>query len=667
DHLGGDDSLLFRVTGGNRFWVSAAEAFVFISGLLVGIVYGRIALRDGTRAAILKSLNRAWRLYLLTICLTLAFAITLHELGLSWIQDTTGLSPFRFVVGIITMRRAYEMTDVLLFYTLVVSLGGFAAAQLAAGRTWQLLLLSVGLWAGWQQAPGRVELPWPIADNSVFHFPAWQLVFVGGLVVGYHREVVTRTLSRVPGVATLLLSGTVVTAAALLHGSHWQQILQALPGTDPDALETLLFEKADLHAGRLFLFAWLALFAFTIVTLAWRPIRLGLGWLLLPLGQHPLLAYTAHLFVLAADWRCQDQIFGTDWPSTGQTTVLGLASVLAVWLAVRLSCAIAGAASNWFANLRSALAWSIPSACAGRAARRAIPRACVVALLALAPARSVAVEPLEFQDAVQPTVDATLTAAVQSRLPEEDGEFGIAIEDLKSGRSTFINAQQRFPSASLYKLAVLYEFYRQKQAGLINVDEVLTVTDDDLEATGVNTVGGPAAHVCAGVAAQLMIVVSDNVAANVLARRLGRANINQTLNALGLKSTRLYTEGMSDPGPIDGLSYTSANDTLTLLRLIAAGKAVDADSSREMLNMLLASEINDRLPAGLPFGTPIAHKTGDLDGILNDAGIVYGPRSVYIVAVLSQNVGDREGGRAAIQGVSSAVFSYLETPVPQQG
>src|SRR5829696_9744142 len=70
DHVGGP-SFLYAVTGGNRFYTSAAEGFIFISGLLVGVVYGRIALRDGFDVAMRKALERAGVLYLLTVGVTL--------------------------------------------------------------------------------------------------------------------------------------------------------------------------------------------------------------------------------------------------------------------------------------------------------------------------------------------------------------------------------------------------------------------------------------------------------------------------------------------------------------------------------------------------------------------------------------------------------------------
>src|SRR3954469_10883906 len=84
DHVGGKDSLLYAVSGGDRFFVSAAEGFVFISGLVMGIVYAGVIARQGLRAALIKGAKRVGTLYMLTVVLALAFAAISSQLDLSW-------------------------------------------------------------------------------------------------------------------------------------------------------------------------------------------------------------------------------------------------------------------------------------------------------------------------------------------------------------------------------------------------------------------------------------------------------------------------------------------------------------------------------------------------------------------------------------------------------
>ncbi|MEW5717934.1 MAG: OpgC domain-containing protein, partial [Chloroflexota bacterium] len=86
DHFGGA-SWLYLLTGNNAFYVSGAEAFVFISGLVVGMVYGGIAREQGLRIAQIKSLRRTLTLYKLTVFLTLSFSLLSRWLALPWADD----------------------------------------------------------------------------------------------------------------------------------------------------------------------------------------------------------------------------------------------------------------------------------------------------------------------------------------------------------------------------------------------------------------------------------------------------------------------------------------------------------------------------------------------------------------------------------------------------
>jgi beta-lactamase class A len=265
-----------------------------------------------------------------------------------------------------------------------------------------------------------------------------------------------------------------------------------------------------------------------------------------------------------------------------------------------------------------------------------------------------------------------LTAAVQAAVPSPDaGTFGVAVKSLTTGETALINADAPFPSASLYKTAVMYEFYRQKALGQVSVNDVLTEQSWDYEDDGANLVGQPGAQVAAGTALQLMMTISDNVAAHMIEDRVGRTHINRTLDELGLHMTRVGPFGPDAPDLLDGYAYTTPRDMLKLYQLLAGGTAVDGVASREMLNLLLANQVNDRLPALLPPGTPVAHKNGELDGVLNDAGIVYGPKGPFAIAVLSRNVPGinaepyptgpaADAGMANVAQIAAAAYTYLE-------
>src|SRR5512140_3391930 len=94
DHFGGS-SWLYLLTGNNNFFTSGAEAFVLISGMVVGIVYGAIARRDGIRAASGKAFRRAFTLYKLTVIMTLLFAALSDLFGLPWSKGIDLGDPIR--------------------------------------------------------------------------------------------------------------------------------------------------------------------------------------------------------------------------------------------------------------------------------------------------------------------------------------------------------------------------------------------------------------------------------------------------------------------------------------------------------------------------------------------------------------------------------------------
>src|SRR5690348_16587025 len=106
DHVGGDHSWLYALTGGNRFYVSAAEGFVFLAGVVCGMVYGpRAALHGGVAAA--RLLRRSGIIYLWTMALTLTAPFVASWLQLGWDDPLRRYSPAEFVIRVLTLHLAY--------------------------------------------------------------------------------------------------------------------------------------------------------------------------------------------------------------------------------------------------------------------------------------------------------------------------------------------------------------------------------------------------------------------------------------------------------------------------------------------------------------------------------------------------------------------------------
>lgn len=248
---------------------------------------------------------------------------------------------------------------------------------------------------------------------------------------------------------------------------------------------------------------------------------------------------------------------------------------------------------------------------------------------------------------------------VQQTLNGRGGNWAIAIKNLKTGESYTLDADREVFPASLFKLAVMIETERQLQAGLIKADDKVIVTDymkqfnegeNNVPVGGTMTVRD---------ALTAMVTHSDNVAAQVLLARIGYDSVNPTMQKLGLTHTHLGFRGYSGPQE----DAISAGDAVTMMEMIYRGTLIDQQSSRDMLDLLLAQRVNDRLPARLPPGTQVAHKTGNFADVVHDAGIVYLPNGgAFAIAMLGYNITGSGEASDTIALVARAVYDYFQGP-----
>lgn len=327
DHIGGHRSWLYVITGGDSFFISAAEVFVCISGLLMGCIYGEIIARQGLGTALVKCLQRGWHLYLLTVTLTLLYA----ALSQYWNLRGIAVPWSEFLVSVVTLHRTFPFTDILLMYTLLVWAAVPVFVLLSHGHTLAVLAASWGLWALWHLAPQHAQFPWPVAENNVFQFSAWQVLFFSALVLGYHRRRIEQYVTRLSPSVVLGISGAGLASAIAIYA--WNLAPQWI---DNAALLYQPWSKPDLGPGRLLVFACFMSFALTLLTVAWVPMSRALNWLLLPLGQHALTAYTLHLWVVACLTQVRPWVAAMPLSYTAQNTLLQTVGVLIIWTMIRL-------------------------------------------------------------------------------------------------------------------------------------------------------------------------------------------------------------------------------------------------------------------------------------------------------------------------------------------
>jgi hypothetical protein len=293
DHVGGETSWLYALTGGNRLYVSAAEGFVLLSGVTMGMVHNATIHRQGIRAMLQKVFGRAWFLYGVTVLLTIVFAAVSTELGTPYAElMTPAKGKLDFTFSVVTFHRTYSLTDILVLYTLLVAAAGPALWLISRGHTAVVLGASATAWMVAQLGPERVPRAWQIVDGG-FPFSAWQLIFFLGLAIGYHRDRIGRFL-RLRG---LLAFGIGAVVALYVVRAVATAMLGA--GGDPAEVHELLFDKNEARIGRILALFAAAAFAYSAVTLAWAPLRRYTGVVLLPMGQRALFAYSVQLFAVA--------------------------------------------------------------------------------------------------------------------------------------------------------------------------------------------------------------------------------------------------------------------------------------------------------------------------------------------------------------------------------
>jgi len=239
---------------------------------------------------------------------------------------------------------------------------------------------------------------------------------------------------------------------------------------------------------------------------------------------------------------------------------------------------------------------------------------------------------------------------VQRRVADHEGTVAVAVKHLGSGETLFINADEPLPTASLIKVAVMVEAYRQAEAGTLDLDAMVTLDEEDkVPGSGILTPHfSPGMQLSVRDAIRLMMAYSDNTATNLVAKEVGLANVSAAMEELGLPETKMHafvfrgdTSIFPERSKQYGLGSTTAREMLTLLEKLHAGELANEEHTAAMIEHMRACESTNRIPRLLPGGTEIAHKTGSVSKVRTDAGIVEGPGGVFVIVVLTADNKDR--------------------------
>ena len=246
------------------------------------------------------------------------------------------------------------------------------------------------------------------------------------------------------------------------------------------------------------------------------------------------------------------------------------------------------------------------------------------------------------------SIPLAIQSQIESRIAASHADVAVAFQTLDGKTAYFYLADDSFHAASTMKVPVMIELFHQVQQGKLDLNDKIPIhvefhsivdgsvyklnAADDSELLLYDAQGETRtlSQLC-----DLMITVSSNLATNLLIEKLGVENIRATtemLNANGMNVLR----GVEDSKAFEkGLNNTTTARALQILMTaIAEGKAVNANSSQQMIQILEHQKFNEGIPRGLPESMRVAHKTGEIARIHHDAAIVYAARPFVLVILV---------------------------------
>ena len=278
--------------------------------------------------------------------------------------------------------------------------------------------------------------------------------------------------------------------------------------------------------------------------------------------------------------------------------------------------------------------------------------------------------------AARVTRQPQVTRADQQRIEELISKSGaesvaVAFCDLVGGEQLFIKPDESFHAASTMKVPVMMEVFRQAKAGKLSLDDRITVKNDFISiADGSHYSLSPDSDSEASLYGKigrtesirdllhLMIDSSSNFATNLLVERVTADGIMELMKRAGARNIRVL-RGVEDGRAFEqGLNNTTtARDLMIILRLIGERRAISRDASDEMIRVMLDQKFNEGIPAGLPPGVKVAHKTGSITKVNHDAAIVYPPgRKPYVLVILTRGIADDKHAHGLMADISREIY-----------
>ena len=254
---------------------------------------------------------------------------------------------------------------------------------------------------------------------------------------------------------------------------------------------------------------------------------------------------------------------------------------------------------------------------------------------------------------------ARLRARLERLEQSVDGVVGLSVKDLKTGATIEVLPDEPFPQASVIKLAVLYELYRQADEGKVDLAEVTRPPASRVVGGGVLQYLGPSVSLTWRVVAVLMMGWSDNAATNVLIGKVGMSTVNSTMTSMKLpaiKVQRLMIRARESASGNENLATPA--QAAELMRRIHTCELPMAKPRCDELRRILEIPKDGAFPASVPSSVRVVWKPGTVEGVETSWGLFALPGNPYVIAVMV-NYSDGASGQAALRQIADAAYEYF--------
>lgn len=278
-----------------------------------------------------------------------------------------------------------------------------------------------------------------------------------------------------------------------------------------------------------------------------------------------------------------------------------------------------------------------------------------------------------------------LKRKLENILLELPGEKSLYIKSLEDDITLEINPNMKFHAASIIKLYYLYEALNQVQDNKLNLNQLFELPHaEKVGGCGVLKLLHSNIKLTLEDLLKLMIAISDNTATNMLFDILGKENINNSLIELGITETYVARKLMK---VIPGVySYTTAKDTGKILEEFVRPKLLNTKLAKKAIDILSEQQLNNCLSRDLvscgncgyllnnenfcpncnsfigevdPINIIFPHKTGEISGIVHDAGIMYIHNRCYIITLLTKDLKSNLASKSCMNKIGTTIYRYF--------